>query len=38
MVRLALALGVIVGLSGTGAAIAAGDLTAQTPIEVKIQR
>ncbi|HET6923960.1 MAG TPA: hypothetical protein VFI16_12505 [Anaeromyxobacteraceae bacterium] len=37
MGRPALAFAVVVGLAGTGTAIAAGDLTAQTPIEVKVQ-
>lgn len=37
MASLVLTFVVIVGFAGAGAAIAAGDLTAQTPIEVKIQ-
>ncbi len=37
MANLALTFAMIIGFAGTGTAIAAGDLTAQTPIEVKIQ-
>ena len=37
MTHLVLTFAVIIGFAGAGTAIAAGDLTAQTPIEIKIQ-
>jgi uncharacterized cupredoxin-like copper-binding protein len=37
MTHLVFTLAVIIGIAGAGTAVAAGDLTAQTPIEVKIQ-